>query len=131
MESRYEGLQNRLWGIREGCFFLSLLSVAEEFNGGKVDFVDAVNKSFEKKWLKDDYTVLIDIALLEWLTGKKVRKEVRVECGIVRANQYSVAKWVNREGDKNHFRRRGWDVYTNSRTVKEGHVMCYYVYTIG
>lgn len=131
MRSRYEGLQNRLWGIREGCFFLSLLSVAEEFNCKKVDFIDAVNMAFEKKWLKDDYTVLNDVALLEWLTGRKVRKEVIVECGIVKANQYTIAKYVNREGDRNHFRRRGWDVYENSKTVREGHVMCYYVYTIG
>lgn len=131
MKSRYEGLQNRLWGIREGCFFITLLSIAEEFNRRPVDFVDAVNMSFAKGWVKPDYTVVNDTAILSWLTGRKVTKEVVDRCGVVKGNQYSVAKHVNREGTAYHFRRRYFDVYEGSVTVRDGHVMCYYIYTIG
>ena len=146
MKSRYEGIQNKLWGIREGCFFLTLLSIAEEERERlhkspvKVDFVDAVNKAFEKNWITSDYTVCDDCAILSWLTGENVTKETKDKCLSVHDNQYSVMKYCNKvksETDPKefivvyHFRRRYFDVYLNSRTVREGTVMCYYIYTFG
>lgn len=115
--------------MQEGCFFLSLCSVAEEFNGQKVDLVDAVNKAFEKKWVKADYTVLDDTALLSWLChGAKVTKRVSNVCGVLKGNEYSVCKyaWKN----KTHFRRRYFDVYEDSKTVRNGQLACYYIYSI-
>lgn len=135
MKSRYEGLQNRLLGIGEGCFFIALLSIAEEYRlehgKGKVDFVDAVNMAFERQWITSDYTVKKDTALLKWLTGTYVSKRESKTCGELKDNEYSIAKYLNREGTANHFDRRYFNVYTNSKTIKYGTLLCYYIYTIG
>ena len=134
MRSRWEGIQNKLWGMQEGCFFLTLCSIAEEYNishgRDKVDLVDAVNKAFDMKWVKSDYTVLNDTALLSWLcNGAKVSKRMSSTCGLLKANEYSACKYAL--DNKLHFRRRYFDVYTNSNTVKNGEFVCYYIYTIG
>jgi hypothetical protein len=117
----------------ESCFFLCLLSVAEEerkrmdWAVPKVDFLDAVRTCMNKGWLKNDFTVTNDCKILEYLTGEKVTKEVVQDVGVVKSNQYTVEKWI--WGDRTHFRRRGWDVYRNSQTVKNGYRMCTYKYT--
>lgn len=131
MKSRYEGIQNKLWDIREGCFFLSLCSIAEEYLQRKIDLIDAVNMAFEKNLVSSDYWVKNDCKLLEILTGKKVSKRQSQKCGILEDNEYSIAKWLNKAGTANHFRRRYFDVYTDSKTVKDGSLVCYYIYTIG
>lgn len=130
MKSRYEGIQNKLWNMREGCFFLSLLSIAEEFNGKKIDLIDAVNMAFDNKFVTSDYTVKKDCELLSKLTGRKVTKKVTSVCGILDDNEYSIVKYLNKEKTTNHFRRRYFDVYVNSMTVKEGTLISYYIYTI-
>lgn len=142
MKSRYEGIQNKLWDIREGCFFLSLLSIAEEYRLEhgmmKVDLIDAVNMAFEQKYITFDYFVRFDCEILSKLTGQKVTKRKAKSCGTLKANEYSVAKYekktVNKDGKEvtvNHFRRRYFDVYANSSTVREGKLVEYYIYTIG
>ena len=131
MTSRYEGIQNKLWGIKEGCFFLSLISIAEEYNKKKIDLVDAVNMAFERKLVGNDFTVYDDCKLLKNLTGKKVTRRVTTNCGILKDNEYSIMKYINKEGTANHFRRRYFDVYVNSKTVSEGKFLNYYIYTIG
>ena len=131
MKSRYEGIQNKLYYISEGCFFLSLCSIAEEFNKKKVDLIDAVNMAFSEKLVTGDYTVLDDCKILHNLTGKKVTRRVANTCGELKDNEYSIAKWLNAEKTANHFRRRYFDVYTNSKTVRYGTLLCYYIYTIG
>ena len=133
MKSRYEGIQNYIMHADESCFFLSLLSVAEEENlrrgfvRWEVNFLDSVRTCMDKGWLKNDFTVVNDCAILGWLVGHKCTKEVVQDVGIVKANQYTVEKWV--WGDRTHFRRRGWDVYKDSQTVKNGYRMCTYKYT--
>lgn len=135
MKSRYEGIQNYIMHANESCFFLSLLSVAEEERKRRgwasedipVDFLDAVRTCIDKGWLWKDFIVANDCAILSWLTGEDVKKEVVQDVGFVKANQYTIEKWV--WGDRTHFRRRGWDVYKNSQTVKNGYRMCTYKYT--
>ena len=132
MKSRYEGIQNKLWGIREGCFFLSLCSIAEEYNNKKIDLIDAINLAFDKGLVSDDYWVKDDCKLLSLLTGnKKIKKRQSQTCGILDDNEYSISKWLNKAGTANHFRRRYFDVYKDSKTVKYGSLVCYYIYTIG
>jgi len=135
MTSRYEGIQNKLWGIKEGCFFLSLLSVAEDYKldnrykDYKVDFIDILNLAWNKKWISEDYTVKNDTAILKELTGKKVTRRIMNACGSLKPNEYSIVKYINKEKTANHFRRRYFDVYVNSKTVSEGTVVSYYIYT--
>ena len=133
MRSRYEGIQNYIMHADESCFFLSLLSVAEEERLRRyktyeeINFLDAVRMCIDKKLLLSDFTVYDDCKILSLLTGVKVTKEVVQNVGIVKGNQYTIEKWA--WGYKTHFRRRGWDVYKNSQTVKNGYRMCTYKYT--
>ncbi len=133
--SRYENSQRILWNMKYACFFLSLLSVAEEQRAAQgqafpqVDLLDAARYCREKGWIDDEFTVKYDCKILAWLTGRKVTKEVVDRLGAVKGNQYTVEKWLAADGKSNHFRRRYFYVYNDSRTVKEGTRMCYYVYT--
>lgn len=133
-KSRYEGLQNELMRfIPESCFFLSLLSVAEDYRADrgqmvKVDFVDAFRTARTKGWLGIDNMMYNDVAFLEHLTGHTVEKRVvKPEQELfVASNEYTIAKY--RKGSTTHFRRRGYDVYTGSQTVAKGKMEAVYVY---
>ena len=129
MKSRWWNSQRVLWNMKSACFFLSLLSIAEEYNEAKVDLLDAARHCMEKGWIDAEYFVSNDVKVLEWLTGKRVRKSVVDKVGILADNVYSIEKWEWNGG--NHFRRRGFDVYEGSQTVEKGNRVCYYVYTIG
>lgn len=132
--TRYEGLQNELIRfIPESCFFLSLLSVAEDYRADrgqivKVDFIDAFRTARERGWLGIDNMMYSDVALLEYLTGHTVDKRIvkpEQELNVL-ANEYTIAKY--RKGAITHFRRRGYDVYNGSQTVAKGKLDSVYVY---
>lgn len=133
MTSRYDGIQNYIMRAGESCFFLCLLSVAEEERERKglkyprIDFLDTVRACMSEGWIGSDYFVKDDIAILRYLTGEDVKKEVVQDVGFVKRNQYTIEKWV--WDDKTHFKRRGFDVYSDSMTVKYGDRMCTYKYT--
>lgn len=131
MESRYENSQRVLWNMKYACFFLSLLSIAEEVTGRQVDLLDATRHCRGKGWIDEEFTVLYDCKILSWLTGKKVAKDVADRLSVVKGNQYTIEKWLAKDGKSNHFRRRYFDVYEGSVTVRDGTLMCYYVYTVG
>lgn len=116
--------------MKYACFFLSLLSIAEEVTEKKVDLLDAARYCKEKGWIDDEFTVLYDCKILSWLTGKKVTKTAVDKLGIVKGNQYTIEKWLAKDGRGNHFRRRYFDVYNGSVTVRDGTLMCYYLYTV-
>ncbi len=130
MTSRYENSQRLLWNMKYACFFLSLLSISEEVTEKKVDLLDAARYCKEKGWIDDEFTVLYDCKILSWLTGKKVTKTAVDKLGIVKGNQYTIEKWLAKDGRGNHFRRRYFDVYNGSVTVRDGTLMCYYLYTV-
>lgn len=135
MTSRYDGIQNYIMHANESCFFLTLLSVAEEERKRRgwadyeipIDFLAAVRECMDRGWLKNDFMVIDDCAILKRYTTHKCTKEVVQDVGFVKANQYTVEKWV--WDDKMHFKRRGFDVYSDSMTVKYGYRMCTYKYT--
>ena len=129
MTSRYENSQRILWNTRSACFFLCLLSVAEEYTKHKIDFLDAAKYCMDKGWMDAEYFVNNDVKILEWLTGKKVVKSVLDKVGVLADNVYSIVKYEYNGG--NHFRRRYFDVYNGSVTVQKGQIVGYYVYKIG
>ncbi len=119
MKSRYEDSQKLLWGIQEACFFLCLLSVAEEellrqsHSERKIDLIDAVRTCLKRGYITEDFTVKNDCAILEYFTCKRVTKEVVKEAGSVADNQYTIEKWLKEGGKVMHFKRRYFDVYVN------------------
>ena len=129
MKSRYEDAQRVLWNIREGCYFLCLLSMAEEYLGERVDLIDAARHCMEHGWITDDYYVNAPEEILKYLCkAKSVRWRMVQKVGLLKDNEYSLEKW--KCGEKTHFRRRYFDVYNDSKTVKEGEFVCYYIFTI-
>ena len=133
MRSRYENSQRILWNMNSACFFITLLSIAEEerarlkLSPVKIDLLDSARYSMNKKWIDSEYFVRKDVKILEWLTGKKVVKSELDKVGVLADNVYSVEKWEYNGG--NHFRRRYFDVYDGSLTVEKGNLVSYYVYT--
>ena len=115
--------------MKSACFFLCLLSVAEEYNKSKVDLLDAAKYCMDKGWIDAEYFVSNDVKVLEYLTNKKVVKSVLDKVGILADNVYSIVKYEYDGG--NHFRRRYFDVYNDSITVERGRIVAYYVYKIG
>lgn len=135
--SKYENIQSDLMAfIPEACFFLSLLSVAEDMitDFGIVrespDLIDAYRKARTEGWLGKDNIMYNDVALLSYLTGKKVTKKVLMPNPVldVAKNEYTIAKYA--KGSATHFRRRGYDVYANSKTVAKGQLVAIYMYKL-
>ena len=129
MKSRYENSQRILWNMKSACFFLCLLSVAEEYTKKKIDLLDAAKYCMDKGWIDAEYFVSNDVKVLEWITGKRVVKSVLDKVGILADNVYSIVKYEYDGG--NHFRRRYFDVYNDSIAVQRGRIVAYYVYKIG
>lgn len=132
MKSRYEDSQRLLWGIKEGCFFLTLLSIAEEerqrleITPSKIDLIEAVRECRNRGWIKADFYILNDCAILSYYTGEKCTRRKSPTIGKLFDNEYSLEKWTR--GENTHFRRRYFDVYNNSATVSQGTRECYYIY---
>lgn len=134
--NKYENVQKELMTfIPESCFFLSLLSVAEDYRAdyGKydhvdIDFINAFRTARKNGWLGKDNIMYNDIAFLEWCTGRKVTKRIeqKEQTLVVAPNEYTITKY--RKGSMTHFRRRGYDVYNDSQTVAKGKLESIYVY---
>lgn len=136
-KSKYENIQSELCAfIPDSCFFLSLLSVADDIiqDFGLVrkapDLIDSFRIARKNGWLGIDNIMYNDVALLAYLTGKRVTKKVLEGTAVidVAKNEYTIAKYA--KGKNTHFRRRGYDVYANSKTVNTGKLVAIYLYTV-
>ena len=129
MKSRYEDSQRVLWHMQDACYFLCLLSIAEEYLDEKVDLLDAARHCMEQGWMKADFFINEPTEILKYLCkAKDVKWRMVQNVGLLKDNEYSLEKW--KCGVKTHFRRRYFDVYNNSTIVKDGSMMCYYVFKI-
>lgn len=130
LRQRYEGLQSVLQACgKDGCLFLSVLSIAEQYLDKPIDLIDAIRQCRSKGLISDDFFT-DTVGVLELLTKKQwTKREVENLPPILAEDEYTVAKWFNQRTGFTHFRRRGWDSLTNSVTVKEGAVQSYYIYT--
>jgi hypothetical protein len=52
-----------------GCFFLSIVHIAEEITGKRIDAIATYIDAFERKWIDNEATVLNPGAILSALTG--------------------------------------------------------------
>lgn len=127
-EARYKGAQSlcKVLGS-DGCYVLCLLSIAEDATGQQFDLLDTVRLLLSKGIIREDMYVLDAPRFLQLLTGHEWRRlPDRKVLGPVAENEYSIEKYRN--GSAVHFRRRPYDVYTNSVTVAMGEIDCYYVF---
>ena len=131
LKSRYSGIQTRLKEIGNyGCLFLSICSIIEEFTGKEADIIGIVQESMARGWLERDFTVSSSIEILTAFTGKRwSRRIVQKLPDTIADNEYTVEKWLNPNTNGNHFRRRFVDTLIDSKTVKIGRIVAYYIYS--
>jgi hypothetical protein len=130
VKERYAGIQSVFYNANKySCLFLCLLSIAEEASWQAVDLIGVYRHCIKKHWIDDDFTCLNQTAILEYITGKHWRREVRKSLpDPVPDEMYTVEKWYNPRTGFTHFKRRGFDTLYSSNTVKEGKLKEYYCY---
>jgi hypothetical protein len=131
VKNRYNEIQSILEKCGQyGCHFLSLLSIAEEFNNEPIDLIEAIKTCQSKGFIDADFYVKAGDLLLEYFTGKRwIRKEVEKLPKKIEDNWYTEAIYFNPKTEKYHYRRRGWDTLIESKTVKEGYTIKYYIWS--
>lgn len=132
VRARYEHLQTIIeQNGKSGCLFLSLLSVAEEMSGKRIDMIDAIRDAQEQGWLGKDFTCNNQLAMLNRWTGKNWQRTVipyeKFDSRCVGTKDYTIMKYVR--GTTTHFKRRPFDVYKDSLTVRQGKCEAIYMYT--
>lgn len=130
MKSRFENIQSFLHCIdTDGCYFLSLLSIAEEYTKSKIDLIDAIWLARGNDLITDDYYVNDAPGLLTALTGHVwVMQKVTELPEVINDDEYTVAVWYNPRTQFKHFRRRYFDTLISSVTVKEGSIAYYHIF---
>ena len=135
VQERYEGIQSVLKNAGdEGCHFLALCSIADEYNNehGKpyLDLINAIRVCQSKRWIDKGFWVKNDgTPFLEYLTGIKWSRKEVVKLPVIRDNDYTEVVWFNPDTGFHHYRRRYMDTLEHSVTVEKGYIEKYYVYT--
>lgn len=125
IKRRYAGVQTFL---TDGCYFLALMSIAEEVSGSPIDLLSAIALCRAEGWVTDDAYVNNPTAILHAFTGKRwTHKESTSLPDTVPDNMYTIQKWER--GTTTHFRRRYVDTLKDSVTVKLGTIHSYYLFT--
>ena len=138
VKQRYTGIQDIAADLHtDGCHFLTLCSIAEEENirlkkiNPNVDLIDAIKISQSKGWFTSEFEGKDALAFLNYLTGQKwTRTEIVTELPPhIADNEYTEVIYYNKTNGYKHFRRRGFDTLWDSKTVKCGKILGYYIYT--
>lgn len=127
---RYSGIQSILANCgSEGCHFLVLCSIIEEYTKCPLDLIDTILTCQSKGWLKSDFFVTDALAILRYYTQKSwIRTEVEKLPITIKTNQFTEAVYYNKKTGFTHFRRRGYDTIFDSNTVKNGKLIQYNIY---
>ena len=136
IKERYGGLQSLALALhKEGCHFLTLCSIADEWRADHdKPYIDLLwtMRALRSKGLIDDTFYVHDdgCRVLSILTdGQKwTRKDVE-KLGHINDNDYTEAIYFNPRTQYRHFRRRYFDTLNHSVTVEEGYVESYRIYT--
>lgn len=154
VKAKYIGLQT--WCLRNAeilrvagdyaCYFFSLCSIADEYNESchnnfRVDILCTIRMALDNKWIDEEFTVLDDVAILNYLTGTQWTKvKSKTLPDTIPDNMYTIAKWYRKTNVKKadgsvktveytHFRRRWGDTLENSNTVKYGRIVEYRLFS--
>lgn len=109
-----------------GCYFLSLVRMAEGITQKRIDAVDVYLDALEKKWTDGEVTMLDPSAILDYMTG--IKFSVRKENADYQAKdgEYEVLLYTN--GAYNHFvlgdgnGGTAYDPLGDSRTAASGRI---------
>lgn len=129
---RYAGIQDvfKIAGS-DGCHFLALCSIAEEYLNKSIDLIGLIRHCQSKRWITNDFWVKNDgTPILNYLTGKKWSRKEVAELPVIRDNDYTEAVWFNPNTQYHHYRRRCVDTLNHSYTVEYGYIEKYYIYTV-
>lgn len=136
IQERYEGLQTLALALHEeGCHFLTLCSIADEWRAEHrkpyIDLIEAIRLCQSKGYLKEGFYVYDDgTHVLSLLTnGQKWSRRDVEALPVIRDNDYTEAIYFNPRTDFKHFRRRYFDTLSSSVTVREGYIVGYRIYT--
>ena len=133
VKQRYDGIQTILKTCgNEGCHFLTLCSIIEEYTDCPLDLIDAIRVAQSKGWFDSTFEGKDAIAFLNYYTGKKwTRSELLKRLPIkILDNQFTEVIHYNKNTGFKHYKRRGFDTLTSSVTVRDGVILGYYVYTV-
>lgn len=124
---------------REGCLFLVLCSIADEWNESQhnqrhVDILQLYIQCRDKGYLAEGFFCNNPCKILELATGMEWKKQIVEKLPpVIDWKTYSVEKWVRIVSHgvcKTHFRRRWGDTITNSVTVQKGKIESYYLFSV-
>lgn len=116
-----------------GCYFLSLVHMAEKITGKRIDAVEVFVRVLEKKWVDEEATLLDPASVLGYMTGLNFTVRKDSEQYLPRQNEYEILQFVN--GSYTHFvlgDGKGYVSYDplgNSRTVAQGKCMSKRIFT--
>jgi hypothetical protein len=84
-----------------GCYFLSVVHLAEEITKRRIDAVEVFVKALENKWVDDEATMLCPDAILSDLSGKKFTIIAESPAYIPKAGEHEIILFKN--GSFQHF----------------------------
>lgn len=128
------GVQNGL--IKQlqegGCYFLSIIYIAEKHNKYlAVDVLRYAAECIDKGWLKKDFTVIRPDLILGKLLGVRV-DVISISTGEYNKNLEHKARvncWYNPRTGLYHFNLDDFDSLSNSVTVREGKIVSYRLFS--
>lgn len=115
----------------EGCYFLSLIYIAEKITGRTVDVIGCYEDCLKRGYIKEDCFINDPARIIKLVTGKTCTfHRVDGEHYEAKANEHVIALW-ERPGYK-HFVVMGedkveYDPLGESQTVKRGRITGYRV----
>ena len=110
-----------------GCYFLSLVKLAENLKGKRIDAIEAYISAWEKKWADDDATMLNPAATLSEMSGiafdvKKVESDYKAHPDEGEVLVFENGKYTHFVlGDGNG--KVAYDPLGNSNTVANGKII--------
>lgn len=130
---RYAGIQDVFKMVgSDGCHFLTLCSIAEEYLNKPIDLIGLIRQCQSKRWIDPTMFVRNDgTPILNYLTGKKWSRKEVVKLPVIHDNDYTEVIWFNPVTQYHHYRRRYVDTLDHSYTVEYGYIEKYYIYTVG
>ena len=110
-----------------GCYFLSLVELAEEIGQNRIDAVEVYEKATKNGWMDDEATMMYPASVLSFMTGLKFSVEKQSTDYVTNETDYEILVFQN--GNYTHFVLGNgsggvkYDPLGNSNTVRNGAIV--------